>query len=69
MKVVNDLSARPVYTRQRREANTGSTESEGSDFLVADRTNFTVKTGEIFGFFGSTGVGESTAIKMLTTLM
>ena len=36
------------------------------DFLAVDHINFTVGTGEIFGFLGPNGAGKSTTIRMLT---
>lgn len=37
--------------------------------LVVDRIDLSVASGEVFGFLGSNGVGKSTTIKMLCTLV
>ncbi len=39
------------------------------DFTAVDRINFTVETGEIFGFLGPNGAGKTTTIKILSTLL
>jgi ABC-2 type transport system ATP-binding protein len=39
------------------------------DLAAVDGIDFTVETGEIFGFLGPNGAGKSTTIKILATLM
>lgn len=39
------------------------------DFTAVDKVDFTIKTGEIFGFLGSNGCGKTTTMKMLTGLL
>jgi ribosome-dependent ATPase len=39
------------------------------DFVAVDHVNFSIRTGEIFGFIGSNGCGKSTTMKMLTGLL
>ncbi|MGA8652689.1 MAG: ribosome-associated ATPase/putative transporter RbbA [Xanthobacteraceae bacterium] len=39
------------------------------DFTAVDRVNFTIESGEIFGFVGSNGCGKTTTMKMLTGLL
>ena len=39
------------------------------DFTAVDSINFTVSTGEIFGFVGPNGAGKTTTIKMLNGLV
>ena len=39
------------------------------DLVAVDNVSFSVKTGEIFAFLGPNGVGKSTTIKILTTLL
>jgi ABC-2 type transport system ATP-binding protein len=39
------------------------------DFIAVDHITFSVEKGEIFGFLGPNGAGQTTTIKMLTTLL
>jgi ABC-2 type transport system ATP-binding protein len=39
------------------------------DFTAVDHINFTIKTGEIFGFLGPNGSGKTTTIRMLLGLL
>jgi len=39
------------------------------DFIAVDHVDFSIGTGEIFGFLGSNGCGKSTTMKMLTGLL
>ena len=39
------------------------------DFVAVDHVDFSIGTGEIFGFLGSNGCGKSTTMKMLTGLL
>ena len=39
------------------------------EFTAVSGIDFTVETGEIFGFLGPNGAGKSTTIKMLATLL
>jgi ABC-2 type transport system ATP-binding protein len=39
------------------------------EITAVNNINFTVESGEIFGFLGPNGAGKSTTIKMLTTLL
>src|SRR5436190_11025639 len=39
------------------------------DFLAVDHLDFTVETGEVFGFLGANGAGKTTTIRMLCGLL
>jgi ribosome-dependent ATPase len=39
------------------------------DFTAVDHVNFTIESGEIFGFLGSNGCGKTTTMKLLTGLL
>jgi ABC-2 type transport system ATP-binding protein len=39
------------------------------EFIAVNHFSFSVKKGEIFGFFGPNGAGKTTTIKMLTPLL
>jgi len=39
------------------------------DFTAVDRVDFSVATGEVFGFLGPNGAGKTTTIRMLTGLL
>lgn len=39
------------------------------DFVAVDNLDFSVATGEVFGFLGANGAGKTTAIKMLIGLL
>jgi ABC-2 type transport system ATP-binding protein len=41
----------------------------GKNVIAVDGISFTIRKGEIFGFFGPNGAGKSTTIKILTTLL
>lgn len=47
----------------------GLTKVFNSHFTAVDHISFTVDHGEIFGFLGPNGVGKTTTIKMLCTLL
>ena len=39
------------------------------DFTAVDHLNFTIETGEFFGFLGPNGAGKTTTISMLSTVL
>ncbi len=55
------LDAEPVITARDLTRRFG-------DFTAVDRVSFTIERGEIFGFVGSNGCGNTTTLKMLTGL-
>jgi ABC-2 type transport system ATP-binding protein len=60
-------SAVGVETAQHAVAVQGLTKHYG-DLVAVAGVDFTVHTGEVFGFLGPNGAGKSTTIKMLCTL-
>jgi len=44
-------------------------EKRFGDFTAVDHVNFSVRSGEIFGFLGANGAGKSTTIRMLCGLL
>ena len=58
-----DLSGQPIAIEAK-----GLTKRFG-DFTAVDHVDFTIPTGEIYGFLGSNGCGKTTTMKMLTGLL
>jgi ribosome-dependent ATPase len=58
-----DLSGHPTAIEAK-----GLTKRFG-DFTAVDHVDFTIPTGEIYGFLGSNGCGKTTTMKMLTGLL
>ena len=58
-----DLSGQPIAIEAK-----GLTRRFG-DFTAVDHVNFSIPTGEIYGFLGSNGCGKTTTMKMLTGLL
>lgn len=58
-----DLSDQPIAIEAK-----GLTRRFG-DFTAVDHVDFTIPTGEIYGFLGSNGCGKTTTMKMLTGLL
>jgi ABC-2 type transport system ATP-binding protein len=57
-----------VQTAEHAVAVTGLTKHYG-DLVAVAGVDFSVQTGEVFGFLGPNGAGKSTTIKMLCTLV
>jgi ABC-2 type transport system ATP-binding protein len=57
-----------VETAQQAVAVQGLTKRYG-DLVAVGGVDFSVRTGEVFGFLGPNGAGKSTTIKMLCTLV
>src|SRR4051794_4245390 len=65
--VVAVNAAAGVETAQQAVAVQGLAKHYG-DLVAVDGVDFSVRTGEVFGFLGPNGAGKSTTIKMLCTL-
>ena len=59
---MNDDNARPMIRVQNVVKRFG-------DFTAVDDVSFAVERGEVFAFLGPNGAGETTTIRMLTTLL
>ncbi|MDX1796360.1 MAG: ribosome-associated ATPase/putative transporter RbbA, partial [Hydrogenovibrio sp.] len=62
------IPPRPITDGDQAITAKGLTQKFG-DFTAVDKVDFTIKTGEIFGFLGSNGCGKTTTMKMLTGLL